>query len=106
MFLERYNLVRLTRKCVFVIAVVSFLAMTTGLIQQLHLLSHNHPHEHDVDNCLICQQLVALGKFYSQTPPVPENIVQLEYVLDYCPETLFVSSQPKPFNSRPPPSVS
>jgi hypothetical protein len=102
-FSECYNLERLARKCVFVIAVVSFVAVTTGLTQQLHILSHEHPHEHDVDNCLVCQQLIALGKFYSETHPVLDNIILFEYILDYYTDTLLIFSQPKPFDCRPPP---
>jgi len=98
-------LARLARQCVFVLAVVSFVAMTTGITLQLHMLSYKHSHEHNVDNCLFCQQLIALGKFYSESQPSIDNIDRFEYVLDDCPDTLFVFSQPKPFNSRPPPSV-
>jgi hypothetical protein len=121
-FMERYNLGRLTRKCVFAIAVVSFVTMTTGLMLQLHLLSHEHEHshehenehshehensrEHDADDCLFCQQLITQVKFYSEPQPILDNTFRFDYVLNNSPETFFVISQPKPFNPRPPPSVS
>ncbi len=97
---------RLARKWFFVLAILSFVAMTTGLTMQLHILSHKHSHEHDINSCLVCQQLIALGKFYSEPQPSLDNIDRFEFTIELCPSTSYISSQPKPFNSRPPPSVS
>lgn len=96
---------RLARKCVLVLVTVSFLVMVTGLMLQLHLMSCEHPHKHDSDNCSICQQFAALGKFSCRPQLTLDNAHLFEFDIELCPEILYVSSQSKPFDARPPPLV-
>jgi hypothetical protein len=100
-----YNLTRLTRKSVFVLTAVCFAALATGLTLQLHMISCEHPEGHDFEQCPVCQQLTALGKFYSGPQLTLDNPYQFEFSIELSPDTLIILSQPKPFDSRPPPSV-
>ena len=108
LFQECWNLTSSVRKLFFAVAILSFVAMTTGLTVQLHILSHRRSHSnvHNIDHCSVCQQLIALGKFCSGPHLSIDNIERFEFAVESCPNTLFLSSQPKTFDSRPPPSVS
>ena len=56
----------ITRKCVLVIMAVSFLAMVTGVLLQLHLLGHDHHTEHHSDECSVCQNLLTTPEKFTQ----------------------------------------
>lgn len=82
---EIRNLKRLARKAVLTTAITCYVAMVTGTTLHLHLLSRQHPEEHDAAHCSICQQsLIAPGKFITE----PELII-----LDHSPRTDTVEFQ-------------
>ena len=95
---------RLARKAVLAFATVSFVAMVTSVSLQLHLLSHNHPEEHDAEHCSICQQLlIAPGKFITG----PESTLldfnlQGEHV-EFQSQSYVIAFHFEPFGPRPPP---
>jgi len=83
--LEIRKLKRLARKAVLITSIACFAAMVMGITLYLHLLSRQHPEEHDAAHCSICQQLlIAPGKFITE----PELII-----LDHSPRTDTVEFQ-------------
>jgi hypothetical protein len=78
--------------------------MTTGVTLQLHLLGDSHSHEHDFDNCQVCQQLLlAPGKFTDEpqisVPDIDPHCDSFEFATEFC----ITAFHGKPFNARPPP---
>ena len=97
----------LARKSVLMLAIVSLLAMVTGLITTLHLLSQKNHHEHDPDHCSICQQLLTVQKEFSSQPE--PKIVYINQFKHYN-VSLYVTFIERPyfqtFSPRPPPEAS
>ena len=52
----------MARKTVLVISMLSFAAMTTGLVMFIHLHNVEHPEHHNHDNCQICQNSLVSSK--------------------------------------------
>lgn len=94
------------RKIVLMLAIISFLIMTTGLIAVLHLSNGKNHQKHNSDHCIICQQLLAIQKgFTIQSEPKIVDIKKFEsYVLPYY-VTLITRPRLQPFNPRPPPKA-
>jgi hypothetical protein len=97
----------LARKSVLMLAIVSFLAMVTGLITTLHLLSHENLKEHSPDRCSICQQLLTVQKGF---PSQPEPRIGYTNQFKYYNVPLYVTFIERPyfqtFGPRPPPETS
>lgn len=97
---------RFARRAVLTIAIACFVAMVTGITLHLHLLSHQHPGEHDAEHCSICQQLlIAPGKFITE----PE-LVLLDYnlqkdTIEFQSQSYVIALQHEPFGPRPPPRL-
>jgi len=94
------------RKSVLVLMAVSFVAMVTGITLQLHLLSQDHQHEHDSDECSVCQHfLTAPGKFTQG----PESQLPGADSLRSCAElplhTCITAFHRTPFSPRAPPLI-
>lgn len=98
-------MIRSARKCVLMLAAVCFVSMATGATLQLHLLGHEHPHEHDSEHCLICQQLVVSGKYVAEPGLQLDDITRFEYFTDFYCHSYITIFNPKSFSPRPPPSV-
>jgi len=99
-------LVRLARKCVLTLAIICFVAMTTGVTLQLHLLSDTHPEEHDSKHCSICQQLlISPGKFILEPEPAIEMGGQIECYVNFHSAIYIKQFHHQQFNPRPPPTV-
>lgn len=97
----------LVRKSVLVLTIISFLAMTTGLISTLHLSSQKNHQEHDSDHCSICQQLLTMPKgFPSQPEPKIGDTDRFEYYAVPHYVTFVKRLYLQPFNPRPPPEAS
>lgn len=96
---------RLARKYVFALAAVSFVAMTTGLTMQLHLLSHEHSQENESDNCSVCRKLIAPSKFAAVPELKLDDVEQFEYCVGFRTHSYVTISCPESFNPRPPPSI-
>lgn len=97
----------LIRKIFLILAIVSFLAVVTGLISALHLSSHKNHQGHGSDHCSICQQLLTMPKGFSLQPePKIGDTDQFERYT--VPHYVTFIKQPylKPFNPRPPPEAS
>ena len=97
----------LARKSVLMIAIVSFLAMVTGLITILHLLSHKNHQEHAFDHCSICQQLLTMQKGFSSQPQ-PKIGYTCEFKHYNVPLYITFIERPyfQTFSPRPPPEAS
>jgi hypothetical protein len=93
---------RLARKVGFVLTTIFFVALVTGFSLYLHLLSHEHPEEHDAEHCSICQQLlIKPGKYItgpeSHLPDFNRLIGQLTfYSQSYTKDFHFDSFRPRP----------
>jgi hypothetical protein len=97
------KLIRSARKCVLVFTTVYFVSMATGAMLQLHLLGHGH--EHDFENCSICQQLIVPSKYVTEPELKLGDVVELEYFLEACCCSYVKIFNPKSFNPRPPPII-
>ena len=58
------------RTAVLVSACLALVATTSGLLLALHILYADHAHNHDSDDCAICQQLLATSKKPALAPQV------------------------------------
>jgi len=97
---------RLARKCVLTLAIICFVAMTTGVTLQLHLLSDTHPEEHDSEHCSICQQLlIAPGKFLLEPELTVEISSQIECCIDFHSTICIKQFHHQQFDPRPPPAA-
>ena len=97
---------RLGRKCVLTLAIVCFAAMTTGVTLQLHLLGDAHSHEHDFENCLVCQQLLLMpGKFVLEPELTAETGGQIERYVNFHSANCIKQFHHQQFDPRPPPSA-
>jgi hypothetical protein len=97
----------LARQIVLVLAIVSFLAMVTGLISVLHISSQKCPEEHDSAHCPICQQLLTMqGGFVSNPEQKIDDIDQFEYCILPCNAIFIERRHIQPFGPRPPPEAS
>jgi hypothetical protein len=99
-------LARLARKCVLTLAIICFTAMATGVTLQLHLLGDAHPHKHDFNNCLICQQLLLMpGKFVSEPEPAIETGGRIEHSVNFHSAICIKQFHLQQFDPRPPPAA-
>jgi hypothetical protein len=99
------KLIRSARKCVLMFAAVCFVSMASGATLQLHLLGHEHPHEHDSENCSICRQLIVSGKYIAGPELQLDDIARFEYFTDFCCRSYITIFNPKSFSPRPPPLI-
>ena len=98
---------RLARKCVLMVAFVSFLAMVIGLFTMLHLSSHKNHQEHAPDQCSICQQLLTMKKgFLSQSDLKIGYSVQFKHYNLPHHVTFIERLYFQTFSARPPPEAS
>ncbi len=80
------------------------MAMVTGVSLQLHLLSHEHPQEHDFESCSICQQLlITPGNFAPEPQLCLPDIDRDKDNFEFVPEFYITTLHCKPFDARPPP---
>lgn len=56
------QLARSMRTALLVSACVTLVAMTSGLLLTIHVLSAEHSARHDSHDCTVCQQLMASSK--------------------------------------------
>ena len=104
--LEVKHLSRLTRKVGFVLTAIFFVALVTGLSLYLHLLSHEHPEEHDSEHCPICQQLlIKPGKFITVPESDLSDFTLLEGQLTFYSQSYTKAFHFDPFRPRPPPQL-
>jgi len=101
---HRCNVCEIARKAAFILTILCFAALAAGLTLKLHLLSHEHPEEHDFDHCSICQQLlITPAKFIPEPelslPDVDLHSGNIEFVLRFYVTAVCCT----PFDPRPPP---
>ncbi len=70
MRIGRRKLADLIRTAALVSACLALVAMTSGLLLAIHLLSVNHTEHHDSHECSICQQLVVAPQKATLAPGV------------------------------------
>lgn len=88
------------------IAVLCLMAMATQAGLLLHILTEDHPENHDPSHCQICRQLFITPEKYVTEPNIQaDNTNSLTYCVGYCNSTRASLFYPKGFNPRPPPSV-
>lgn len=86
--------------------IACFAAMTTGVTLQLHLLSDTHSHEHDFNNCQVCQKLLlAPGKFVWEPEPAIEMGGRIEHYVNFHSAVCIKQFQHQQFDPRPPPAA-
>jgi hypothetical protein len=97
----------LFRKSVLMLAITSFLAMTTGLITKLHLSSQKDHQEHDPDRCSICKQLLTVQK---GLPSQSESKIGYTDQFEHYNVPYYITFVERPyfqtFSARPPPEAS
>jgi len=85
---------------------IFFVAMFTGLLLHLHLLSQDHPEKHDSEHCSICQQLlIKPGKFITEFESDLPGINLLESQLTFSSQSYAQTFHFDPFHPRPPPQL-
>ena len=95
---------RLDRQAVLICITVCFVAMVTGILLQLHLLSDTHPEEHDSKHCSVCQQLLlAPGKFVPEPELTVEMGGQIKCYVNFHSAICIKQFHHQQFNPRPPP---
>lgn len=100
----RKRLNRIARTAVLVIGMTCFISMATGVTLQLHLLSYEHPEEHDHENCPICASLLIHSNKFIQYPDIQiQYFDSLEPNPFYPACTRLVTNYFKAFDPRPPP---
>jgi hypothetical protein len=79
--------------------------MVTGVSLHLHLLSYEHPEEHDTEHCPLCQQLLFKpGKFITEPESgVPDDGPLIDDVEFYS-QPYVTAFHFESFSPRPPPS--
>jgi hypothetical protein len=96
----------LGRKAVLICTTVCFVAVTTGLMLQLHLLGDAHSKKHDSEHCSVCQQLlIAPGKFVLEPELTLEMAVQIEHYVNFHPTIRIKQFHYQQFGPRPPPTA-
>ena len=96
----------LDRKTVLICITVCFVAMVTGVSLQLHLLSHEHSREHDIDSCSICRQLlIAHGKFALEQELTLDIGDQFERDVHFHSTICVKRFHCQPSDPRPPPAA-
>jgi hypothetical protein len=95
----------LARKALVVLVTFGFVAMVTGVSAQLHLWSHEDSNGHDSNNCSICRQLIAPGKFAAAPQLELDDVHQFKHSVEFAPRIYVTISHREPFNPRPPPSA-
>jgi len=84
---------------------ICFAATVTGISLQLHLLSHEHRHGHDFDDCSICRQLlISPEKFAAEPHTSLPDTEQHKGSFEFIPQFNITAFHCRPFNARPPPS--
>ena len=100
-------MIRTTRNILVVIGVLCLMAMATQTRLLLHILTQDHPENHDSSHCQICRQLLIAPEKYATEPDIQANNTDsLTYCVDYCNSTYAHLFYPETFNPRPPPSIS
>ncbi len=80
--------------------------MVSELSPHLHLLSHEHPEEHDSEHCSVCQQLlIAPGKFITEPESGLPDSNLLHDDTEFYFQSYIIALHSQPFNPRPPPSA-
>jgi hypothetical protein len=97
---------RLGRKAVLICTTICFVAMTTGLMLQLHLLGDAHPKKYDSEQCSVCQQLLIVpGKFILEPELTLEMAGQIEHYVGFHSTICIKQFHHQQFNPRPPPAA-
>jgi hypothetical protein len=97
---------RLARNCILSLAIVCFVAMTTGVAIQLHLLGDAHPEEHDSEHCSVCQQLLIMpGKLALEPELTLEMDGQIECYVNFHSAVCIKQFHHQQFDPRPPPAA-
>ena len=85
---------------------VCFVAMTTGLMLQLHLAIDAHSEKHDSEQCSVCQQLLIVpGKFILEPELTLETAGQIEHYVNFHPTIRIKQFHHQQFGPRPPPAA-
>jgi len=104
--LEISYVLHLARKAVLGFVVVCFVARVTGVSLHLHILSHEHPEEHDAEHCPICQQLlIAPGKFMTEPELSLADLNRQKGTVEYPSQSCVITFRFEPFGPRPPPQI-
>jgi hypothetical protein len=97
---------RLARKVGFILTTIFFVMTVTGLPLYIHLLSCEHPEEHDSTHCTICQQsLIKPGKFITEPESHLPDFNRLEGHITFNFQSYTKVFHFNPFCPRPPPSL-
>jgi len=94
------------RNILIVVGVLCFAVIATQAPLLLHVLSCEHPEEHDCSLCPICRHLLICPEKYTAEPNTQLHITS-DYVcpIDFHPLVFAGFFHPLSFNPRPPPSV-
>jgi hypothetical protein len=104
--LEIKSLSRLARQVGFILMTIFFAALVTGLSLYLHLLSHEHPEDHDAEHCPICQQLlIKPGKFIIEPESHLPDFTRFEGQLTFDSQSYTQAFHFDSFRPRPPPRL-
>ena len=98
-------MIRSVRKFITILATVCFISMATGVTLQLHLLGREHSQEHNSEQCSICQQLMASGRYIAEQESQFDEIAQLKYFFDTYSRSFITVFNLKSFKPRPPPQI-
>lgn len=73
---------------------------------QLHLLSHEHSHEHDFNDCSTCRQLLVSPEKLATGPQIilPDKELCKESI-EFIPQFSVTTFHYKSINARPPPFI-
>lgn len=97
---------RLARKVGFILTTIFFVVMVTGISLYVHLMSHEHPEEHDPAHCPICKQLlIKPGKFITEPESHLPDFNRLEGHIKFNFQSYTKDFHFDSFHPRPPPSL-
>jgi len=95
----------MARKGALILITGCFAVMVTGISLQLHLLSHEHSHDHYFDDCSICRQLLVSPEKFTAEPKtsLPDTELYKESI-EFVLQSNVTAFHCKLINARPPPS--
>ena len=104
--LEISYVLRLARKAALGFVMACFVARVAGVSLHLHILSHEHPEEHDAKHCPICQQLLIMpGKFITEPELSLPDSNRQKGTVEYPSQSCVITFRFEPFGPRPPPQI-